>query len=120
YPTIVYTGGWGWINEAQYSTVGVKFTARTLNGRLTHDVGLFGEYFNAPIYDITPAYIATYKPTNWLTVGGAGALHRYITPTPKTKRALTQEYTYRKDFFVPGVGGQSDATVTMLEDDLQN
>lgn len=120
YPTIIYTGGWGWINEAQYSTLGIKLSANTLNGTLRHDIGLFGEYFNAPIYDITPAYIATWRPVSWLTVGGAGALHRYITPTPKTKRELTKDYAYRKDFLVPGTGGAADERLTMLETDLQN
>lgn len=119
YPTILYTGGWGWINEAQYSTLGVKFAANTLGGTLRHEVGLFGEYFNAPIYDITPAYIATWKPTSWLTVGGAGALHRYITPTPKTKRELTKDHAYRKDFYVPAGNGRPAENLTMLESDLQ-
>lgn len=119
YPTILYTGGWGWINEAQYSTLGVKFAANTLGGTLRHEVGLFGEYFNAPIYDITPAYIATWKPTSWLTVGGAGALHRYISPTPKTRRELTKNHAYRKDFYVPGDAGRPAENLTMLESDLQ-
>lgn len=119
YPTIIYTGGWGWINEAQYSTLGIKFAANTLNGTLRHEIGLFGEYFNAPIYDITPAYIATWRPTSWLTVGGAGALHRYITPTPKTKRELTKDHAIRKDFYVPAGTDRPAENLTMLESDLQ-
>ena len=118
YPTIVYTGGWGWINDAQYSTLGAKFSMTSFDGMLRQDIGLFGEYFNSPIYDITPAYIATVKPTNWFTVGGAGALHRYITPTPKTKRELTKDYAYRKDFYVPAGPGRPEQYVTMLESDL--
>src|SRR5690606_33179157 len=120
YPTIIYTGGWGWINEAQYSTVGAKFAYNAWGGKLRHEVGLFGEYFNSPIYDITPAYIATVKPTNWLTVGGAGALHRYITPTPGTKRELTKEHAYRKGFYIPGDSTRGAEYVTMLEADLRN
>ncbi len=119
YPTILYTGGWGWINEAQYSTLGIKFAANTLNGTLRHEIGLFGEYFNAPIYDITPAYIATWKPASWLTVGGAGALHRYISPTPKTKRELTKDHAFRKDFYVPAGTDRPAENLTMLEADLQ-
>ena len=125
YPTIIYTGGWSWINDAQYSTLGAKLSISSFDGRLRQDIGLFGEYFNAPIYDITPAYIVTAKPTNWLTVGGAGALHRYITPTPKTKRELTKDYAYRKDFYIPAVDSSAFTSarpaeyVTMLESDLQ-
>jgi hypothetical protein len=118
YPTILYTGGWGWINDAQYSTLGLKLTANTFDGKVRHDIGLFGEYFNSPIYDITPAYIVTAKPTEWLTVGGAGALHRYITPTPKTKKALSEDRDYRKNFYIPAGPGRAEEYVTMLEDDL--
>jgi hypothetical protein len=120
YPTIVYTGGWSWINDAQYSTLGIKLTANTFDGMLRHDVGLFGEYFNSPIYDITPAYIATARPAKWLTVGGAAALHRYITPTPKTKKELTKDNAYRKNFLIPAAPGRPEETLTMLETDLQN
>jgi hypothetical protein len=125
YPTIIYTGGWGWINDAQYSTLGAKFTINSFDGKLRQDIGLFGEYFNSPIYDITPAYIATGKPVNWLTVGGAVALHRYITPTPKTKRELTKEHGYREDFYLPAIPasgsspGRDAGYYTMLEDDLR-
>src|SRR5690606_31314281 len=94
--------------------------------KLQHDVGLFGEYFNSPIYDITPAYIATYKPTNWLTVGGAAAWHRAITPTPSTKREITQDFYYRSNFYLPAVPasgsnpGRPARYVTMLEEDIRN
>lgn len=120
YPTIVYTGGWSWINDAQYSTLGLKLSVNSFNGKLRQDLGLFGEYFNSPIYDITPAYIVTWKPVDWLTVGGAGALHRYITPTPGTKRELTKGHAYRKNFFVPGDSTRPAETLTMLEADLEN
>lgn len=126
YPTIIYTGGWSWINDAQYTSLGALLTYRSLGGKLRHDVGFFGEYFNAPIYDITPAYIATYKPTGWLTIGGAGALHRFITPTPATKRAITKDYAYRKDFYLPATPAtppypdRDAGYVTMLEEDLRN
>lgn len=120
YPTIVYTGGWSWINDAQYSTVGVKLSVNSFNGKLRQDIGLFGEYFNSPIYDITPAYIVTWKPADWFTVGGAGALHRYITPTPGTKRELTKEHAFRKNFYVPGDSTSSAEYVTMLETDVAN
>lgn len=103
YPTIVYTGGWSWMNDVQYRTVGLKLGWTALDGKLHQDIGIFGEYFNAPIYDLSPAYIATYKPIAGITLGGAGSLHRFITPTPKTRDELTKPYAYRQDFFLPEV-----------------
>jgi hypothetical protein len=103
YPTIINTGGWSWVNSASYSAVGVKASYTSMDGKLKQDIGLFGEYFNSPIYDITPAYIATLKATDWLTVGGAGALHRWISPTPGTRRALTEPHAYRENFYMPEV-----------------
>jgi hypothetical protein len=126
YPTIIYTGGWSWINDAQYSTVGAKLTVKSLGGKLKQDIGLFGEYFNSPIYDITPAYIATYKPSGWFTVGGAGALHRFISPSPGTKREITKKYAYRENFYLPTTSAvppypaRDSGYVTMLEDDLRS
>ena len=106
YPTIIYTGGWSWMNDVGYRTVGAKLTWNTSDGKFKQDVGLFGEYFNSPIYDITPAYIATWKPITGLTVGGATALHRFITPTPQTKKELTKSYVYRENFFFPEVSSK--------------
>ena len=103
YPTIIYTGGWVWMNDVQYRTVGVKLSWNLAGGMFKQDIGLFGEYFNSPIYDITPAYIATLKPLGGLTFGGAVSLHRFITPTRGTKKELTKSWEYYKDFFFPAV-----------------
>ncbi len=107
YPTIIYTGGWSWMNDVQYHTVGAKLTWITGDGAFKQDLGLFGEYFNSPIYDITPAYIATWKPASWLTLGGAGSLHRFFTPTRGTKKALTESWDYYKDFYFPAIKTQN-------------
>lgn len=113
YPTIVYTGGWGWMNDALYRTVGAKLTFET--GSLKQDIGLFGEYFNSPIYDITPAYIATWRPLDGLTLGGAGSLHRFINPNPKARDLLTRAYAYYPDFYLPEVQAKSTFAVTIPE-----
>jgi hypothetical protein len=97
YPTIVYTGGWSWLNSAGYSTVGGQFSWTLGDGAFNQDLVLFMEYFNSPIYDLTPAYIATWKPAPAFTLGGAISLHRLITPTPGTKNELTKSFEYYKD-----------------------
>jgi hypothetical protein len=101
YPTIVYTGGWSWMNSAAYSTIGGKFTWNAWDGILKQDLVLFMEFFNPPIYDITPAYIATWKPAQFLTFGGAVSLHRLITPTPEIEDVTTQSFEYVSDVELP-------------------
>jgi hypothetical protein len=105
YPTIVYTGGWSWLNDAQYRTVGAKLSFRS--GTFHQDLGLFTEYFNAPIYDITPAYIATWKGERGVTLGAAASMHRFIRPTPKVRDELTKSYRYRENFFLPELLAQA-------------
>lgn len=112
YPTIVYTGGWSWMNDIGYNSVGAMLTWNLADGRFKQDVGLFGEYFNSPIYDITPAYIATYKPTEWLTLGGAASMHRFISPTPKVKDELTKSYVYYDNFYLPARAADTAAKIT--------
>lgn len=124
YPTIIYTGGWGWLNSAGYNTVGAMYTWNIGEGKFKQDIGLFGEYFNSPIYDITPAYIATWKPVDWLTAGGAVSLHRYITPTPQTRKEITKKFSYYPSFFLPardttgGVKARPAQTMPMLAADV--
>jgi hypothetical protein len=112
YPTIIYTGGWSWMNDIGYSSVGAMLTWKVADGRFKQDIGFFGEYFNAPIYDITPAYIATYKPADWITLGGAASLHRFISPTPKVKDELTKSYVYYDNFFLPARAADTASDIT--------
>jgi hypothetical protein len=85
----------------QYHPVGAKLTMRNASGTWAHDFGLFIEYFNSPIYDITPAYITTWKPNQAFTLGGGIALHRFISPTPGTKKELTKSFEYYKNLYLP-------------------
>jgi hypothetical protein len=113
YPTVVFTGGWSWMNDARYNTVGAMLTVKT--GNLKHDLGLFGEYFNAPIYDITPGYIATWKPTEGLTLGGGATLHRFLSPNDKVRKELTRSYDYYQNFYLPEVQAKTKYSVAIKD-----
>lgn len=124
YPAILYTGGWVWMNDAQYRAVGFKLTHQ--GETFTHDAGIFGEYFNAPIYDMTPMYVATWKPGAAFTMGGGVALHRYLSPEIKMRRELTKERRYYENFYVPAndtTGGKKlvrpARRTHMLKDDIE-
>ncbi len=123
YPTVIFTGGWSWMNSASYSAVGLKLSRESET--FTQDIGLFGEYFNAPIYDVTPAYVATWKPTSAFTLGGGVALHRYLTPNTKIRKELTRKYAYYENFYIPGTAATGSAPArpaqrrTMLKEDIK-
>lgn len=124
YPAIIYTGGWSWMNSASYNAVGLKLSYE--GETFQHDLGLFGEYFNAPIYDMTPMYVATWKPAAGFTWGAGIALHRFLSPEIKMRRELTKERLYYENFYVPGntdtTGGKAvrpARRVSMLKEDVE-
>lgn len=123
YPTVVFNGGWSWLNSASYNAVGLKLSHETEHFK--QDLGLFGEYFNAPIYDMSPAYLATWKPGAGITWGGGVSLHRYVSPNTKIRKELTREYAYYENFYIPGrdtTGGKKARAarrVSMLKDDIE-
>lgn len=124
YPVVVYTGGWSWLNSAGYNAVGLKLTHE--GKAFKHDLGIFGEYFNAPIYDMTPMYVATWKPTAGFTWGGGVALHRYLSPETRMRRELTKERVYFENFYVPAndtTGGKPlkrpARRLSMLKEDIE-
>ncbi len=124
YPVILYTGGWSWLNSAAYNAVGFKLTHE--GETFKQDVGLFGEYFNAPIYDMTPMYVATWKPIAGLTWGGGIALHRFLSPDTKIRKELTEERIYYENFYVPANDTTGGRPLTrpagrrhMLKDDIE-
>ncbi len=101
YPTIIYTGGWNWMNSASYNTFGLRLNISSLEGSLQQDIALFAEYFSVPIFDLTPAYLIHYKPTNFIKLGGAVSWHRAITPSNEVREAVTKKYGYYKNLPVP-------------------
>jgi hypothetical protein len=108
YPTIIFTGGWEWINGAHVRTPGLKFSHATET--FQQDVCLFGEYFNSPIFDFTPAYLATWKPSSAFSLGGGISLHRFLSPNAKIRKELTRTYYYYDNFTLPaGQPGTADS-----------
>ena len=69
YPGTLITGGWSYLNSANYLAQGARFTLSSLNGMLTHEVTVFMERDYEPTSDFSPGYLVTYKPTSFLEVG---------------------------------------------------
>jgi hypothetical protein len=81
YPTIIQTGsmgGWVWLNSNEYKSMGSQFSWTSPSGRWRHDVMIFSEFNQAPIFDFSPSYVVTGKPHRILEVGAGITLHRWI------------------------------------------
>ncbi len=69
YPGYLITGGWSYLNSANYLAQGARFTLPTFGGRVTHDFTLFMERDYEPTSDFSPGYVITAKPTGFLELG---------------------------------------------------
>jgi hypothetical protein len=69
YPGYLITGGWSYVNSASYMAQGVKLHVPMLGGKLKHEVTLFMERDFQPTHNLTPGYLVSYAPTNFLSMG---------------------------------------------------
>lgn len=73
YPGVIVTGGWSYINSASYMAQGLHLDVPLLGGKLKNDFTLFMERDLEPTNDLSPGYVVTYKPVEFLELG-AGAV----------------------------------------------
>jgi hypothetical protein len=79
YPNRIATGSWSWVDSAYIRTLGVRLKADHFGGKFHHEVGVYWEYQNPPMFDVSPAYLFAWKPVNGVTVGGGVAMRRWFT-----------------------------------------
>jgi hypothetical protein len=79
YPTYLATGGWTWVDSAHTKALGLRLQANHFGGTFRHEAGLYWEYQNPPLYDLTPAYLFAWQPIKGLEIGGGAALRRWFT-----------------------------------------
>jgi hypothetical protein len=80
YPTALSTGGWTWVDSAYTRVLGVRAQGLHFGGAFRHEAGLYVEMQTAPLFDITPAYLFSWKPVKGLEIGGGVALKRWFQP----------------------------------------
>ncbi len=80
YPTAITTGGWTWVDSAYTRVLGVRFQASHFGGAFRQEIGMYTEVQTVPLFDITPAYLFSWKPVKGLEVGGGVALRRWFQP----------------------------------------
>jgi hypothetical protein len=90
YPTVLRTGtDWTWVDSAYSRTLGARVRWDLLNGMVRQEFGIFLENRGAPMFDMTPTYLLTFKPVNGFEVGGGVAFRRWI-PASGTKDPNSQ------------------------------
>lgn len=75
YPAYLQTGGWYILNSAGYFLQGIQGNLHLLNGALDLESFLYMERDLEPTYDLTPAFLATYKRGAFEVAGGAAFNH---------------------------------------------
>lgn len=80
YPTVITTGGWTWVDSAYTNVLGARVQASHFGGRFRHEAGIYAEMQTPPLFDLTPAYLFSWKPVKGLEIGGGVALRRWFQP----------------------------------------
>lgn len=84
YPGYLQTGGWYILNSAGYFLQGVKGTLNFMEGALRADAFIFMERDWEPTYDLTPAFMLTYKGGDVFQVGAGAAFNHLIPAKPSS------------------------------------
>lgn len=79
YPIFLRTGdNYTWVDSAFSRGLGTRLRWDLAGGKFRQELGIFMEYQTAPLFDITPTYIATLAPVSGLEIGGGVALRRIL------------------------------------------
>lgn len=87
YPGYLVNGGWALMQSSAYMAQGVRVNLPMFDGKLSHDFTLFMERDFDPAHDLSPGYMATYRPLGFFEVG-AGAVWAHGLPL-KSDKVLT-------------------------------
>jgi hypothetical protein len=79
YPGVVYSGGWSYLNAAAYMAQGLHFSMPHWGGKFSHSLTLTMERDIQRNRDLTPGYMMTLKPTEFLEFG-AGIVWTHGVP----------------------------------------
>ncbi len=82
YPGYLQTGGWYILNNAGYFLQGVRASFHMLDNTLHPEVFLFMERDYEPTYDLTPAFMLTYAPSQVFQAGVGVAFNHLIPAKP--------------------------------------
>lgn len=112
YPGYLTTGGWNMINSAAAMVQGFRANFSAWDGLLESDLLLAMENSLPPMFSISPAYVATVRPTKGVRVGAGIACNHCLSVKPSrespkvannmvitsaTYDPVNQAYTFTRD-----------------------
>lgn len=105
YPGYVATGGWSYLNSANFMMQGARLHLSTFGGRLTHDITLHMERDVAqPLHDFSPGYMVTAKPASFLEIGGGVVWSNAISFNSERLAREVEDNAYSKTTNMPVMG----------------
>jgi hypothetical protein len=105
YPSYLVTGGWALMQSASYLAQGVRVNVPMLDGKLSHDFTLYMERDIDPAHDISPGYMVTYRPVNFIELGAGGVwAHGLPLKSDKVLTPKTNENAFSKQTGRPVAG----------------
>jgi hypothetical protein len=114
YPTIIQTGsmgGWVWMNSNEYKSMGAQFSWTSPGGDWRHDVLLFSEFNQAPLFDFSPSYVVTGSVMKAVEVGAGISFHRWLPIRSSVESPRTANNTYVEVDGFPAYGVQDPNTL---------
>ena len=101
YPGSLWSGGWSYLNAANYMAQGAHFNLPTFGGTLVHDFTLFMERDIEPTNDLSPGYMVTYKPTGFFEAGAGVVWSHALTVNTKRLSPKNSQNAYVKSTGAP-------------------
>lgn len=116
YPGILWSGGvkgWEVVNAAEYRAQGAYFHWESPGGVLTQDATLFMERDYAPMFDLTPSYMAGLHLGDGIFEISAGLSFHHFLPVVPSRLAPTHNNANRYVEFseFPASAGEYDTVV---------
>ena len=119
YPGTLVSGGWSYINAAGYLAQGVRINVPLLDCKLSNDITLFMERDLEPANDLSPGYVASYKPVPFFEVGAGVVWAHALSLNSKRLSRHDDANKYSKSTGRPALGSDT-ALVNPCRDGVQS
>jgi hypothetical protein len=118
YPGYLQTGGWYIVNNAGYFLQGLRTSLNLLDGKLRPEFLLFMERDWEPTFDLTPAFMLTYKAGSVFEAGAGLAINHLIAAKPSATNPKDRSDRRAAWAVSPTSGKDTLLTTTQINDTL--
>jgi hypothetical protein len=94
YPSLVYTEGWSWLDNAVSQSLGWQLRWTLWQGAWTNDLLLISDMSEQPKWDFSPAFVTTLKIGKVAEFGAGISLHRWLPVQPHAESPDDSMNTY--------------------------